>query len=146
MEAINKQWFEVVIQFTTINEQGEQVQERERYAIDALSFTEAEERAAKMANGYTDLLIKSETQAPYSEILFNETQDMVFYKVTIQLSITNERTGKEKRQNSVLLVQANNITNVLSSIREYMSTSVIDWEIISLTKTKVIGYHINKTD
>ena len=53
MEAINKQWFEVVIQFTTINEQGEQVQERERYAIDALSFTEAEERATKMANGYT---------------------------------------------------------------------------------------------
>lgn len=146
MEAINKQWFEVVIQFTTINEQGEQVQERERYAIDALSFTEAEERAAKMANGYTDFLIKSETQAPYSEILFNETQDMVFYKVTIQLSITNERTGKEKRQNSVLLVQADNITNVLSSIREYMSTSVIDWEIISITKTRVIGYYINKND
>lgn len=142
MQVINKQWFEVVVQYAATGENGDDILTKERQAIDAMSFTEAEERAVRAAKGHADVVIKSEIQAPYSEILADSTQGDAFYKATVQFSVTNEKTGKIKRSNSVLLVQSGSIAGVMNSIDEYLKASMTDWEIISIAKTKVAGYYI----
>ena len=134
-------WFEVGISYPQTQENGSQKNVIEKYAIDAMSFTEAESAVINEIATHisTELTIKSESQASYKEVFFSETsKEDDWYKAKLQFITFSEKTGKEKRSNTVYLVQGSSMASALKNIDAVMGGTCIDYEVIGLTKTRII--------
>ena len=141
MRTKTSTWFEVGISYPQMQENGLQKNVTEKYAVDAMSFTEAESvvvnEIATIISG--ELSIKSETQAPYKEVFFSETsKEENWYKAKVQFITFSEKTGKEKRNNTVYLVQGSSMAGALKNIEAVMGGTCIDYEVIGLTKTRIV--------
>lgn len=140
MRTKTSTWFEVGISYPQTQENGSQKNVTEKYAVDAMSFTEAESvvvnEIATSISG--ELSIKSETQAPYKEVFFSEaSKEENWYKAKVQFITFSEKTGKEKRNNTVYLVQGSSMAGALKNIEAVISGTCIDYEVIGLTKTHI---------
>lgn len=137
MKNISGTWFEVGVKYRKADENGEMKKVSERYCVDAQSFTEAEARIneTQMA-AEEDFEITSEIQTSYNEILLNDADN--FYKINIQYIFIDEKTEKEKRQGSSLLVNAETIGKAVTYTDDFMRQSMQDYTITAAKLTKIV--------
>lgn len=141
MRTKSATWFEVGIRYRKTQEDGSEKAVTERYAVDALSFTEAETAITEEMEAYIsgEFKIKSEVQANYSEVWFSyNDDDDKWYKAKLSYITIDERTKKEKRTNVTYLVQAKSMHRALKNIDEVMGKSLADYEVVGLQETKVL--------
>ena len=134
-------WFEVGIRYRKPQEDGVEKAVTEKYAVDAVSFTEAESVISEMMSACIngDFAIKSEVQANYGEVFFSDREeDDRWYKAKIAFINLDEKSGKEKRINANYLVQGQSMQKALNNIGEIMSNLLVDYNIVGLTETKVL--------
>lgn len=134
-------WFEVGIRYRKPQENGVEKAVTEKYAVDAVSFTEAESVISEMMSACIngDFAIKSEVQANYDEVFFSDKEeDDRWYKAKIAFINLDEKSGKEKRINANYLVQGQSMQKALNNIGEIMSNLLVDYNIVGLTETKVL--------
>ena len=69
MRSRTSQWFEIGVRFEKKCEDGTLKKVTEQHVIEALSFTEAENRITKVANEFVsgEFTVKTEVEAPYRE-------------------------------------------------------------------------------
>ena len=90
--------------------------------------------------------VKSMQEASYREVFFSDKDDDdCFYKAKLQFISYDEKTNKEKRSNVTYLVQAKSMHRAISNIDEVMGKTMIDYEIIGLSKTNVYDVFEHKT-
>lgn len=137
-------FFEVVVRYDKIQEDGGLKKVNETYAIDALSFGEAESRMVKelttYQKSYQNYEIKAVKIAPYKEIFFceaPENADIKYYYAVLSFISIDEKTEKEKHSNVSYLVMAEDMEKALSHIHDVMSQTLIDYESVSLKESKV---------
>jgi hypothetical protein len=119
-------------------EDGTQKKVPETYAVDALSFTEAEQRIMEEMSAYIsgEFDILDIKRAPYGEIFFSDApQDDKWYKAKLQFITIDEKTEKEKRSNVNYLVQGGTLARALKNVDEVMGETMIDYAIVSLAET-----------
>lgn len=141
MRTKSATWFEIGIRYRKTQEDGSEKAVTERYAVDALSFTEAESAITEEMEAYIsgEFKIKSEVQANYSEVWFSDNDDDdKWYKAKLSYITIDERTEKEKRTNVTYLVQAKSMHRALKNIDEVMGKSLADYEVVGLQETKVL--------
>ncbi len=141
MRTKSATWFEVGIRYHKTQDDGTEKAVTERYAVDALSFTEAESAITEEMSAYIsgEFKIKSEVQANYSEVWFSDNdEDDRWYKAKLSYITIDERTEKEKRTNVTYLVQAKSMHKALKNIDEVMGRSMSDYEVVGLQETKVL--------
>ena len=141
MRTKSATWFEVGIRYRKTQEDGSEKTVTERYAVDALSFTEAESAITEEMEAYIsgEFKIKSEVQANYGEVWFSDNDDDdKWYKAKLSYIAIDERTEKEKRTNITYLVQAKSMHRALKNIDEVMGKSLADYEVVGLQETKVL--------
>lgn len=141
MRTKSATWFEVGIRYRKTQEDGSEKAVTERYAVDALSFTEAESAITEEMEAYIsgEFKIKSEVQANYGEVWFSDNDDDdKWYKAKLSYIAIDERTEKEKRTNITYLVQAKSMHRALKNIDEIMGKSLADYEVVGLQETKVL--------
>lgn len=148
MRIRTSNWFEVGIRYQKTQEDGSEKSVTEKYAIDALSFTECEssitEEMAVYING--EFKVKSMQEASYREVFFSyKDDDDCFYKAKLQFISYDDKTNKEKRSNVTYLVQAKSMHRAIINIDEVMKKTMIEYEIIGLNKTNVYGVFEHKT-
>lgn len=134
-------FFEVKIRYEKVLEDGKNKLVTESYLLDALSFSEAEKRIIEemnpyMSGGFTVSAIK---RSNYTELIpcDNDKADK-WYKVKLNLITLEERTGEEKKQAYYNLVQAESVDDARIRFDEGMKGSVMDYEIESISETKII--------
>lgn len=113
----------------------------EVFVVDALSFTEAETKITEEMSAYTsgETFIKAITRAPYSEVLFSDdSNDDKWYRVKLAFITLDERTNKEKKTLVTYLFQAVNIDKARSYIKEFMNSSMNDYDVASISETQVL--------
>lgn len=66
-----------------------------------------------------------------------EEKDFYYFKCVITMSIPDENSGKIKKKNEEYIVKAVSPTDVEAQMVEFMSGTVYDWSITSVTKTKI---------
>lgn len=153
MEAIYRNrsgyWKEVTITYSALNEKGFSVKHREQYVVEALDFIQAQTRVVKeMECANRKILVDAIKTPKYGEICFNEaahTDD--FFKVKVQVSeeveVKSRKGGtkvKTKLRTRDHLVQASSDAGARTAIHECVyKGSTEDWEIIQITKTKILG-------
>ena len=138
MRSRTAQWFECKIRYEKVQEDGLQKKVTEGYVVDALSFTEAEERIIEEMASYIsgEFKVADIKQASYKEIFFSddETADK-WYKAKLAFITIDEKTEKEKRSNVNYLVQAGSFGSAMRAIDEVMGGTMIDYVILSISET-----------
>lgn len=122
-------------------EDGLQKKVTEQYVVDALSFSEAEQRITEEMSAYIsgEYEITDVKKAPYKEVFFDDAEmSDRYYKAKLQFITIDEKTNKEKRSNVTYLVQAATLDGAVKNINEVMDGTMIDYEKSNIAETKVM--------
>ena len=133
-------WFECKIRYEKTMEDGLLKKVNEVYVIDALSFSEAEERITKEMSSYIsgEIEIVDVKIAPYREVFFaDDNLADQWFKAKLSFITIDERTNKEKRTSMMYLVNAGNISSAINNIDKVMSGTMIDYVTTSISATKI---------
>lgn len=150
MRSRTAQWFECKIRYDKVMEDGLQKKVTEAYVVDALSFSEAEERIIEEMSSYIsgEFDVADIKIASYKEIFFSD-DDMAdkWFKAKLQFITIDERTEKEKRSTVNYLVQAGSFGGALKNINEVMGGTMIDYVVASMAETTMMDvFEYKKTD
>ena len=148
MRSRTSTWFETKVKYQKTMEDGSEKVVSEAYVVDALSFTEAESAIIDEMSVYVsgELKVSGIGKAGYGEIFFSDVDDDdKWYKAKLQFITIDEKSEKEKRSNVTYLVQAKSLARALRYIDEVMGKTMIDYEIIGLSKTNVFDVFEHKT-
>ena len=140
MRSRTATWFECKIRYEKTMEDGLPKKVSEVYVVDALSFSEAEERIMEEMLPYNlvDIEIVDVKIAPYREIFFaDDNLADQWFKAKLSFITIDERTDKEKRTSMMCLVNAGNINHAIKNIGEVMSGTMIDYVTTSISATKI---------
>ena len=140
MRSRTATWFECKISYEKTMEDGLPKKVSEVYVVDALSFSEAEERIMEEMLPYNlvDIEIVDVKIAPYREIFFaDDNLADQWFKAKLSFITIDERTDKEKRTSMMYLVNAGNISSAINNIGEVMSGTMIDYVTTSISATKI---------
>ena len=134
-------WFECKVRYEKMMEDGMPKKVVELYTVDALSFSEAEERIMEEMSSYVsgEIEIADLKIAPYKEIFFADS-DLAdkWYKTKLAFITIDEKTDKEKKTTVYYLVNAGNINSALKNVDEIMSGTVVDYQTCNLSETQII--------
>lgn len=133
-------WYETTVRYER-SKGGENNIATEAYAVDALSFAEAEQRITEEMEPYCsgEFDVKKIAIAPYAEVFFSEDEDDdKFFRATVAIITLDERTGKEKKNNVNYLVQAGNIETARRYVVDAFFNTAMEYEIKRLVETKIL--------
>ncbi|MBQ9667849.1 MAG: DUF4494 domain-containing protein [Prevotella sp.] len=141
MRSRTANWFECKIRYEKTMEDGLQKKVTETYTVDALSFSEAEERIIEEMSSYIsgEFTVQDIKKAPYGEIFFSD-EEMAdrWYKAKLQFITIDEKTEKEKRSSVNYLIQAGTLNGAVKNIDEVMGGTMIDYVISSVSETQLM--------
>ncbi|MFT5750398.1 MAG: hypothetical protein ACI93S_001679 [Ancylomarina sp.] len=136
---MNNNWFECKVKYVKIDENGKEKKVTEPYLVDAVSFTEAEARIhtelEKMI--HSDFMVTTISKSNISELFPNENGDRWFKAKTFFVTV-DEESGKEKKSNNYMLVQANNVKDAYEFLTEGLSDMIVPFEIPSVTESPIM--------
>ena len=101
MRSRTAEWFECKIRYEKTMEDGMQKKVTETYTVDALSFTEAEQRIMEEMSAYIsgEFEVADIKKAAYKEIFFSDDDSADrWYKTKLQFITIDEKTDKESAQ------------------------------------------------
>jgi len=134
-------WFECKVRYEKTMEDGLQKKVTEQYVVDALSFSEAEQRITEEMSAYIsgEYEITDVKKAQYKEVFFDDAEmSDRYYKAKLAFITIDEKTEKEKRSNVTYLVQAATLDGAVTHINEVMDGTMIDYEKSNIAETKII--------
>lgn len=132
-------WFSAKAKYQKVDENGKEKTVSENYLLDAVSFTEAEERINKELEPYIsgEFLVVEIKMANFSELIPSENGDR-WFKTKVSFISLDEEKGTEKRSNTYLLVQANNVKEAYENVELAFSDTVTDYEIPSVQESNIL--------
>lgn len=134
-------WFECKVRYEKTMEDGMPKKVVEIYTVDALSFSEAEERIMEEMSSYVsgEIDIVDLKIAQYKEIFFADS-DLAdkWYKAKLAFITIDEKTDKEKKTSVFYLVNAGNINTAIKNIDEVMGGTMIDYQTLNVSETNIM--------
>lgn len=146
MKTKKATWYETTIKYEKTGENGEMCKISEVYAIDAVSFTDAEKEMTKEANNFltsANFEISAIKIANYDEVVMSDDDnDDKYYLATLDFTEESD-SGKEKHTRINYLIQASSLDKAVKYINEMMKGSMMDYKSMSVKETKVVDilYH-----
>lgn len=132
-------WFEAMVKYMKVNEDGREKKVNEAYLLDAMSYTEAESRIMHEMESVIseDYYISSLKKSNITELVPSEDEnDDRWYKAKVNIIDADEVSGKEKSTGQYYLVAASNINKALENLEKSLASFVVPYEIASLTDTQ----------
>ena len=133
--------FECKIQYEKTIENGMTKKVTEPYLVDALSFTEAEARIIEEISPFItgEFTVADIKRANYSELFYSEDASADrWYKAKLVFITLDDKTGKERKTSSMMLIQAIDLRSALKNLEEGMRGSMMDYVIASLQETPLM--------
>lgn len=137
--------FEVRVRYEKLMEDGKNKQVTEPYLVDALSFTEAEARIIEEMKPFIsgEFKVKAVKQTNFAELFqSNEPQADTWYKAKLAFVTLDEKSGREKRTYSNVLVQAVDLRDSVKKLEEGMKGTIADYKIVSIAETKIMDVYL----
>ena len=137
-------WFECKIRYEKTTENGMDKKVTEPYLVDALSFTEAEERIIKEMTPYIsgEFAVSAVAKANYSELFWSEEESADrWFKCKLAFVTLDEKTGAEKRTNTNVLVQSSDIRQAIKDLDNGMKGTMTDYVILSVAETAIMDVY-----
>ena len=147
MRSRTANWFECKIRYEKTMDDGLQKKVTEAYVVDALSFSEAEEKIIEEMSSYIsgEFNVTDIKKAAYGEIFFSDLEAAdKWYKAKLQFITLDENSGKEKRSTVTYLVQAGSFNGAVKNLDEVMGGTMIDYVITSVAETMLMDVFEHK--
>lgn len=134
-------WFECSVRYDKMMENGSVKKVTEPYLVDALSFTDAEARVIEKVTPFIsgEFAVSAEKKTKISEIFFDQSDYAdKYWMVKVNFITLNEKTGKEKKSATFILVQAGDFENALGRFQDGMEGTMADYQIASIAETQIM--------
>jgi len=131
-------YFETRASFGKMAEDGAVKKVTEVYLVDAMSCSEAEARTTEELRPYMsgDFSVKVAKQTKIDEV-FGLGADK-YWLAKVAFITIDEKTGKEKRSVSQMLVGADGFDGAYETFAGAMKGTVADYELVSLSQTRIV--------
>lgn len=132
-------WYECKVKYRKTDDTGTQKVTTEPYLVDALSYTEAETRINEEMSAYIseEFKITNIKMANYAEIHPFENADR-WFKSKVSLMAYDEESGKERRSNMYILVQANDVKEAYDNTIAIMKNTMGDYTIPAIAESPIM--------
>ncbi len=135
-------WYECKVKYRKLDEAtGMQKVKTEPFLVDAISYTEAESRITQEMAAYLsdsdELKITNIKVANYAEIHPFENADR-WFKSRISLIAFDEESGKERKTNQYLLVQANDVKEAYENTISVMKDTMGDYTVPAISESPIM--------
>jgi hypothetical protein len=132
-------WYECKVKYRKTDENGVQKIVSEPYLVDAISYTEAEKRINEEMAAYVSEEFKITTIkfANYAEIHPFEKADR-WFRCKVSLVAYDEESGKERKTNMYLLIQANDVKEAYDNTIHAMKDTMGDYTIPAISESPII--------
>ncbi|GAA4312800.1 DUF4494 domain-containing protein [Pontixanthobacter gangjinensis] len=132
-------WYECKVKYRKTHETGESKVVTETYLLDAVSYTEAEARITEEMAAYTseEFLITNIKVANLSEVHPFENSDR-WFKSKVSLISYDDESGKEKKSNLYMLIQANDVKEAYENTEQAMQETTGDYSIPAITESPIL--------
>lgn len=141
-------WFECKVRYTKIDEKtGKDKKVNEPYLVDAVSFTEAEERIYREMEAYIsgEFTVTNIRKANYTDIFPNDEGDR-WYKCKVTFMSIDESAGKEKKVANQMLVLASGVKDACDKIEQGLAGMTVDFEIVAVAESPIMDFFPYFTD
>ena len=138
-------WIEVTTSCFRMTEEGKVKKVTEKLLCDAVSAGDAEAIATKVFEERGELdndpSVRATKITKIAEI-FNIDNDLAkYYLVKVAFITIDEKTGKEKRSVSQILVGAETFKEAYDNFMEGMKGTMADFEIVGISESPIVGIH-----
>lgn len=136
-------WFECKIKYNKIDEHtGKDKTVTEPYLVDAMSFTEAEERICKQMESEIsgEFTITSLSKTKIEEIYAFES-DGIWFKCKVAFIDVDEKSGKEKKNVVEWLLNAEDFNQACERLKESLKDIICPWTIKLVQETAIIDVY-----
>lgn len=132
-------WYECKVKYRKTDDIGSQKVTTEPYLVDAISYTEAESRINEEMAAYVseEFKITNIKVANYAEIHPFENADR-WFKSKVSLVAFDEESGKERKTNMYLLVQANDVKEAYDNTVSVMKNTMGDYTIPAISESPIM--------
>lgn len=132
-------WYECKVKYRKIDDNGVQKMTTEPYLVDAISYTEAESRINEEMSAYVseEFKITNIKVANFAEIHPFENTDR-WFKSKVSLIAYDEESGKERKSNMYLLVQANDVKEAFDNTNAVMNGTMGDYTIPAISESPIM--------
>jgi len=132
-------WFQCKLRYEKVTENGIVKKVTEPYLMNALSFTEAEARIVEELTPFMsgEFTVSDIKRANYSE-LFDQFGGDRYYKCKLQFVTIDQKSAKEKKTSSYILVPADNLRDAVKNLDEGMKGTLADYTIVSVNETAIM--------
>ena len=129
-------WYECKVKYEKTLETGTQKKVAESYLVDAMSFTEAENRIIEEMKPFIvgEFEVAAVKKARISE-LFQDPEVDKWYRAKVMFITLDEKSGIEKKTASTMLVQAKDFQKAVKNLEDGMKGTMSDWEINTISET-----------
>lgn len=134
-------WFECKVNYDKAGEDGLLTRVSELYLVDAMSFTEAEERIIReiepMLTG--EFVVASIKKIKINELIDSDIDtDDRWWKCKVMLISIDEEKGVEKTIATLSYVKAATLKGAVEYLVGFMEKSVYPYRIVSVSETQVL--------
>ena len=131
-------WFSVRVVYDKTDNSGKEKRVKELYLVDAVNCSEAETRTIGELKPYVsgEIYVSSVKMEGISEIFNQEIEEGEWYKVKVAFVTLDEKSGKEKRTYSNILVFAVNSDDAAKRFHRGMKGTLSDYKIHTIAETE----------
>lgn len=136
-----KTYFECGTKYQKTLENGSQKRVTEIYLVEAMSFTDAEARFIENIIPFItgEFTVSTIKRANYSELFGNsDTEADRWFKCKVSFITLDEKSGREKKSSTYMLVQAASMDGAVDYLHECMKGTMVDYKIASVTETTIM--------
>lgn len=132
-------WFECKVRYDKTQETGVVKTVTEPYLIDALSFTEAEERIVKEMEPFIGgaFSVSDIRRKKFAETILNENGDR-YYNARLAFITLDEKIGSEKKTAVNMLVQASSLREAMDIVEGEMAQTMVDYQFMAISETAIM--------
>jgi len=138
-------WYEGVIRYKKVTEEGKVKKVNELYLVDALSATECEARLIEEMTPFItgEFAVKSVKESNYSELFLSEEEAADrYFKCKLIFITLDEKSGAEKKTSTQVLVQAADLRDAVKKLDEGMKGTMADYQICSVVETAIMDVYL----
>lgn len=132
-------WYECKVKYRKLDDKGVLKVVTEPYLVDALSFTEAESRINAEMSAFIseEFKVVNIKVANFSEIHHFENSDR-WFRSKISLLAYDEESGKERKTNLYMLIQANDVKEAYENTEQVMQNTMGEYSIPAIAESPIM--------
>ena len=126
-------WFECKVSYERQADSMGMKKVSESYLVDALSFTEAEERIIKEIRPFVsvgELEVVNIRRARIAELFLNEeAEDDRYFRAKVNFITVDEKSGSEKKTSATMIVKSDSLPNAVTELKAQLDSQMASYEI-----------------